>query len=77
MDLLQFIICNLFELKFRHRFTRALRIIFYTNLNVGEQLKSALKNLARTIPECFNIYLSFAVSLFLFSYLIWNLFRNK
>lgn len=77
LDLIQFIVCNSLNIGFYHRFTRPLRIIFYTNLNVGEQLKSALKNLARTIPACFKIYVLFLVSLFTFAYLIWVLFKKR
>ncbi len=77
MDLVQYITVNSVHNNFKHRFTRPLRILFYTNLNVGEQLKRALKNLAKTLPAVANIYLLFVITLVSFTYLIWVLFRDR
>lgn len=77
MDLVQYVIVNSIEVDFKHRFTRPLRILFYTNLNAGEQLKRALKNMAKMLPSVLRIYLLFVITLFAFTYLIWELFRDR
>ncbi len=77
MDLIQYVVLNFYDFGFKHRFFRSLRIIFGTNLNIGNQMKVALKNVILTIPKILDICLLLIISLLTHTYLLWVLFKDR
>ncbi|RNA14534.1 two pore calcium channel 1-like [Brachionus plicatilis] len=59
------------------RFTRFLRVLLYVNMYEGKELRRAMRNVRKTIPDIINVFALFFVSLLIFSFVGWQLFRRK
>lgn len=77
VDLIAFVIVKAMNLGFAHRFTRALRVLIYINLNEGKELRRAMRNVRKTIPDIFNVFSLFFISLMIFAFVGWQLFKGK
>lgn len=65
------------SITFRHRYTRPLRVLIYINFNEGKELRRAIRNVRKTLPDIFNVFSLFFLSVFMFSFVAWNLFQGK
>lgn len=65
------------DLDFAYRYTRALRVLIYINLNEGKELRRAMRNVRKTIPDIFNVFALYFLSLLIFGFVGWQLFRGK
>jgi two pore calcium channel protein 3 len=65
------------QLDFTHRFTRSFRVLIFINLNEGKELRRAFRNVRKTLPDIFNVFALFFISLLIFSFIGWSLFRKK
>ncbi len=77
VDILQYTIVNVLDVGFKHRFTRFMRILIYINFNEGKELRRAIRNVRKTLPDILNVFALFFLSLLIFAFLAWQLFRNK
>lgn len=68
---------NALDVNFKHRFTRFLRVFIYINFNEGKELRRAVRNVRKTLPDIFNIFAMFFSSLLIFSFLAWQLFKSR
>lgn len=59
------------------RYTRCLRVLLYVNMYEGKELRRAMRNVRKTIPDIINVFALFFVSLLIFSFVGWQLFRKK
>ena len=65
------------QVGFIHRYTRWLRVLIYINFNEGRELRRAFRNIRKTLPDIFNVFTLFVISLLLFSFLGWQLLKDK
>jgi two pore calcium channel protein 3 len=65
------------EAKFAHRFARLLRVLIYINFNEGKELRRALRNIRKTLPDILNVFALFFLSIFIFGFVGWQLFKGK
>jgi two pore calcium channel protein 3 len=59
------------------RYTRVLRVLIYINFNEGRELRRAIRNVRKTLPDIFNVFALFFISLLMFSFLGWQMFKEK
>ena len=77
LDIIAFMVVNETKATFRHRYTRPLRILIYINFNEGKELRRAIRNVRKTLPDIFNVFALFFLSVFMFSFVGWNLFEGE
>jgi two pore calcium channel protein 3 len=78
LDIIQFIVVHMIDgASFKHRYTRFLRILIYINFNEGKELRRAMRNVRKTLPDILNVFALFLISLLIFAFLAWQLFRGK
>ena len=54
-----------------------IRVLFYINFREAKELRRALRNVRRTVPDVLNVFILFFTSLFVFSFLGWRSFKNQ
>ena len=77
IDLIIFVALKEAQVKFTHRFTRSLRPLFYINFNEGKELRRAVRNVRKTLPDILNVFALFFFSLIIFGFIGWKLFKGK
>lgn len=77
MDIVAFLLANYYRANFVHRYTRFMRVLVYINFYVGRELRRAFRNVRKTLPDIINVFTLFLISLLMFSFLGWQLFRNR
>ena len=70
--------CSSVQTRFEpRRYTRVLRVLIYINFNEGRELRRAIRNVRKTLPDIFNVFALFFISLLMFSFLGWQMFKEK
>jgi two pore calcium channel protein 3 len=54
-----------------------LRVIFYIYFNEGKELRRALRNLRKTLPDILNVFALFFLSLVIFAFIGWKLLNKR
>ena len=76
-DIIAFLFVNYFRASFVHRYFRFMRVIIYVNFKEGRELRRVFRNIRKTIPDVITVYTLFFISLLMFSFIGWELFRER
>jgi len=76
-DIIAFLLAHHFQARNIHRYTRCLRVLIYINFNEGRELRRVFRNVKKTIPDIFNVYALYLISMLMFSFLAWRMLKIK